>query len=296
MTSPKRRALGRGLDALLRPATTDVRSLPVGELHPNRFQPRRDFDPAALAELATSIRAQGLVQPIVVTPDADGRYTIVAGERRWRAAQEAGLEQVPVVVHEVRDDRHLLELALVENLQRSDLNPIEEAFAFQTLQDEFGLAQEEIASRLGKGRSTISNSLRLLNLPARVQDLLRSGRLTAGQARPLLALGRPAEQVALADRAVAEGLSARELEALAAAARSPTRAAREPRGESLRDVHSAAAAERLTRRLQTRVEIRRRRDGGGVVQIHFFSEEDLMRLYDRLISADELPTGDERDG
>jgi ParB family transcriptional regulator, chromosome partitioning protein len=285
--APKKRGLGRGLDALLRPAGGDVRSLPVGQLHPNRFQPRRDFEPAALAELATSIRAQGLVQPIVVTPEHDGSYTIVAGERRWRAAQEAGLEQVPVVVREVRDDRHLLELALVENLQRSDLNPIEEALAFQSLQDEFGVSQDEIANRVGKGRSTIANSLRLLNLPDGVQGLLRAGRLTAGQARPLLALGKAAEQVALADRAVAEGLSAREIEALVAAKRQPTPKPRKSTGTA-RDVHSAAAEERLTKLLQTRVEIQRRRSGGGLVKIHFFSEEDLMRLYDRLVAGDDV--------
>jgi ParB family chromosome partitioning protein len=285
--APKRRGLGRGLDALLRPAVSDVRSLPTRQLHPNRFQPRRDFEPTALAELAASIRAQGLVQPIVVTPDAGGAYTIVAGERRWRAAQEAGLEQVPVVVREVRDDRHLLELALVENLQRTDLNPIEEALAFQALQEEFGLAQEEIATRVGKARPTIANSLRLLNLPADIQQMLRAGQLTAGQARPLLSIGKRSAQVALAKRAVAEGLSARQLEALAAARDGAER--RRTRRTPALDVHSAAAAEQLTRRLQTRVEIRRRRDGGGVVQIHFFSEEDLMRLYDRLTAAEGSP-------
>ncbi|HET9767889.1 MAG TPA: ParB/RepB/Spo0J family partition protein [Thermoanaerobaculia bacterium] len=291
MTTPpkaaptKRHGLGRGLDALLPPAGADVRTLPVDRLRPNRFQPRRDFEPEALAELAASIRSQGVVQPIVVKPEAGGVYTIVAGERRWRAAQQAGLEQVPVVVHEVRDDRHLLELALVENLQRSDLNPIEEALAFQSLQNELGLSQDDIASRVGKSRPTISNSLRLLNLPAQVQEMMRTGRLTAGQAKPLLALGKAAQQVALAERAVAEGLSARQLEALAAAAR---------KGETPReavaaapDVHSAAAAERLTRHLQTKVEIHRRRAGGGLLQIHFFSEEDLMRLYDRLIAAED---------
>jgi ParB family chromosome partitioning protein len=258
--------------------------LPVTALHPNRHQPRRDFDAAALADLAASIRVQGLVQPIVVTPDDGAMYTIVAGERRWRAAQEAGLVDVPVVVHQVRDDRHLLELALVENLQRSDLNAIEEALAYQALQEEFGVAQEEIATRVGKARSTITNSLRLLNLPAEVQALLRGGQLTAGQARPLLALGKPAEQVALAKRAVAEGLSARQIEALVGGRR---RGAKPAKKSEARDVHSAAAEERLTRRLQTRVHIRRRRDGGGTVQIHFFSEEDLMRLYERLMAADE---------
>ena len=278
----KRRGLGRGLDALLEPPKTEVRSLPVGQLVSNRFQPRRDFDPAALAELADSIRAQGVVQPVVVTPGEGGRDVIVAGERRWRAAQEAGLEQVPVVVREVRDDRHLLELALVENLQRSDLNPIEEALAFHALQEEFGLAQEEIATRVGKARPTIANSLRLLNLQPEVQDLLRAGRLTAGQARPLLALARRDAQVALAERAAREGLSARQLEAMVAAPPAVKR-----RREEAPDVHGAAAAERLTRRLQTRVEIKRRRRGGGVVEIHFHSEEELMRLFDRLVAGDE---------
>ena len=288
MTAARRHGLGRGLDALLRPAASDVRALSIAQLRPNRFQPRRDFDPEALAELAASIRAQGLVQPIVVTPDNDGGYTIVAGERRWRAAQEAGLEQVPVVVHDVRDDRHLLELALVENLQRSDLNPIEEALAFQSLQEEFGLGHEEIATRVGKSRPAISNSLRLLNLPARVQELMRAGRLTAGQARPLLALGKASDQVALAERTVAEGLSARQLEALATKGRG--KAAKRKAKPTPAEANTAAAAERLTRRLQTKVEIRRRRNGGGLLQIHFFSEEDLMRLYDRLIAGEDDAT------
>jgi ParB family chromosome partitioning protein len=277
----KRRGLGRGLDALLEPPKTEVRSLPVGQLAPNRFQPRRDFDPVALTELADSIRAQGVVQPVVVTPGEGGRYVIVAGERRWRAAQQAGLAEVPVVVREVSGDRQLLELALVENLQRSDLNPIEEAIAYQALAEEFGHSQEEIAQQVGKARPTISNSLRLLHLQPEVQDLLRAGRLTAGQARPLLALARREAQVALAERAAREGLSARQLEAMVAAP--PTPAKR--RQEQATDVHRAAAAERLTRRLQTRVEIKRRRRGGGVVEIHFHSEEELMRLFDRLVDG-----------
>ena len=285
MTSTKRRALGRGLDSLIKPVTAEVRTLPVRELRPNPRQPRRDFDAAALGELAESIRTQGVVQPIVVTPE-NGGYTIVAGERRWRAAQLAGLEQVPVAVRAVADDRQRLELALVENLQRADLNAMEEADAYQALQHEFGLSQDEIAARVGKARPTIANSLRLLNLPDGVQTLLRSGKLAAGQARPLLSLGKPAAQLALAERAVKEGLSAREIEALVAQATGraaqPTRRRRTPV-----DVHTAAAAERLTRRLHTKVDIRRRRDGGGTLQIHFFSEEDLMRLYDRLIAGGE---------
>lgn len=282
MTTAKRRGLGRGLDALLKPVAGDVRTLPVAQLAPNRKQPRRDFDGESLEQLAASIREQGVVQPIVVSPVESGAYVIVAGERRWRAAQLAGLDQVPVVVRSVTGDRELLELALVENLQRSDLNPVEEALAYQALQEEFGLSQEDVAKRVGKARTTVTNALRLLNLPPPVLDLLRSGRLTAGQARPLLALGRPAEQAALAERAVRDGLSARELEQIAGA---PRREAKPARPAPQQDVHSAAAAERLTQRLQTRVEIRRSRRG-GVVQIHFASEEELMRLYDRL-------TGDE---
>jgi ParB family chromosome partitioning protein len=279
----KRRALGRGLDALLEPAKADVRVLPVERLAPNRLQPRRDFDEAGLAELADSIRTQGLVQPIVVTRRDDG-YTIVAGERRWRAARLAGLVEVPVVVREVADDRHLLELALVENLQRSDLNPIEEALAYQALADDFGLGQEEIARRVGKARPTIANSLRLLNLPQEIQDLVRAGKLTAGQARPLLAVAKVNEQLALARRAVSEQLSARQLEQLTAT-RPSSVGSRRKRGTG--DVHTAAAAERLTRHLQTRVEIRRRRRGGGVLHLHFHSEEELIRLYDRLLGGGE---------
>ncbi len=190
--NPKKRGLGRGLDALIekveeKKPEEPVRTLPIDRLHPNRFQPRTHFDDAALEELAESIRAQGIIQPLVVAPEGDG-WAIIAGERRWRAARQAGLEAVPVVVREVADDREMLELALVENLQRSDLNPIEEAEAYAALQEKFGLSQEDVATRVGKARTTVTNSLRLLRLPDEVLDLLREGRLTAGQARPLLGL------------------------------------------------------------------------------------------------------------
>ena len=189
-----------------------MHTLPIDRLRPNRFQPRSRFDDAAIEDLAASIRAQGIVQPLVVTPEGDD-YAIIAGERRWRAARKAGLEQVPVVVRQVADDRELLELALVENLQRSDLNPIEEAEAYAALQEKFGLSQEEVATRVGKARTTVTNALRLLRLPDEVLDLLREGRLTAGQARPLLGLQDADAQIQLADRAVRDGLSARDLEA-----------------------------------------------------------------------------------
>ncbi|MFL6233237.1 MAG: ParB/RepB/Spo0J family partition protein [Thermoanaerobaculia bacterium] len=292
MTGPagKKRGLGRGLDALIEKAEPKpdepVRTLPVASLHPNRFQPRTYFDEAAIEDLVASVRAQGIIQPLVVTPEGEG-YAIIAGERRWRAARKAGLEAVPVVVRQVADDRELLELALVENLQRSDLNPIEEAEAYAALQEKFGLSQEEVATRVGKARTTVTNALRLLRLPDEVLDLLREGRLTAGQARPLLAIEDPEEQIRLADRAVRDGLSARDLERLAAEPQ-PRETPQPKKPDRPVEVHTAAAEERLTRRLQTRVEIKRQGKGGrGQLRIHFHSEEELMRLFDVLIERGE---------
>jgi ParB family chromosome partitioning protein len=289
-TPLKRKGLGRGLDSLLQreepaPAPAPIQSLSVGQLKPNRFQPRTHFDEDAIEELAASIRSQGVVQPLVVSPDTDGTYFIIAGERRWRASRRAGLEQVPVVVRQVADDRELLELALVENLQRSDLNALEEAEAYLALQEKFGLSQEDIAGRVGKARTTVTNSLRLLRLPEEVQELLREGRLTAGQARPLLGLPSREAQITLADRAVREGLSARDLERLSAMASEPARekTVKKPRPV---EVNTAAAEEKLTRRLQTKVEIRRR-GKGGILQVHFHSEEELMRLYDLMVERGE---------
>ena len=278
----RKRGLGRGLDALIeKPPAESVRSLPVASLRPNRLQPRTHFDETAIEELTESIRAQGIVQPLVVTPEGEG-WTIIAGERRWRAARRAGLEEVPVVVREIVDARELLELALVENLQRSDLNPLEEAEAYAALQEKFGLSQEEVAGRVGKARTTVTNSLRLLRLPEEVRDLLREGKLTAGQARPLLALPGEEEQIRLAARAVREGLSARDLERLAA----PRERPQPKKPDRPVEVHTAAAEEKLTRRLQTRVEIRRQGKGGHL-RIYFHSEEELMRLYDVLIERGE---------
>lgn len=285
MTAVKKRGLGRGLDALIQrpqtPTTTGlagtIRTLPVAALKPNRLQPRTRFDDDELESLAESIRAQGLVQPLIVTVEGDGSYSIVAGERRWRAARRAGLEEVPVIVRGALDDRARLELALVENLQRSDLNALEEAEAYRALHETFGLSQEEIATRVGKGRTTITNALRLLKLPPEIHELLRSGQLTAGQARPLLSLPSRDEQLALARRAAREELSARQLERLTAAP--GARARRPPRQV---EVNTAAAEEKLTRRLQTKVQIHRKGKGGHL-QVHFHSEEELMRLYDLLM-------------
>ena len=291
--SSKRKGLGRGLDALLGSdpvknagsaksgeVSTGITEVISGKLEPNRFQPRTHFDESGLEDLAESIKTQGIVQPIVVTPKGEGLYTIIAGERRWRASKLAGLKKVPVVIREVTDDQHLLELALVENIQRADLNPVEEAEAYKSLGETFELSQEEIAKRVGKGRTTITNFIRLLRLPQEVQDLMRDGRLTAGQARPLLSFGDARQQIELAERAVAEGLTARDLERLASEPREkeeqePKKKASEP------DVHTREAMERLTHFLQTKVEIQRKKKGGAV-KIHFHSEEELIRIYDRL--------------
>lgn len=302
----RRRGLGRGLDALLgsepppspvssdHVAATPPNTLPLDRLEPNRYQPRSHFDSTGLDDLAESIRAQGVVQPIVVTPKQTSpgdppageaaRYVIIAGERRWRAAQRAGLERVPVVVREIDNDRQMLEMALVENLQRADLNAVEEAEAYRTLGETFELSQEEIAARVGKGRTTVTNALRLLRLPEEIQDFLREGRLTAGQARPLLAIPERKDQLELAERAVQEGLTARDLEALAAAPKPKDGKTRKKAQEV--DVHTRAAMERLTHTLQTRVEIVRRRRGGQI-RIQFHSEDELIRLYDRLTQGND---------
>ncbi len=271
----KRKGLGRGLDALIKEESPGgAATLQLDRLKPNRLQPRDRFDSATLAELAASIQAQGLVQPIVVTPRKGGDYTIIAGERRWRAARQAGLQQVPVSIREVADERELLEMALVENLQRTDLNPIEEAAAYRRLAADFGLKQEEVAQRVGKSRAAVSNTVRLLGLPEEVQEYLRQGQLTAGQARPLLALGDADEQIRVARQAVRRGLSARDLE----------KKSRRRKSGKQPDANTRAAGEQLTRSLGTRVEIKRRGKGGAVV-ISFHSEEELIRLHELLMKA-----------
>ena len=279
MSEQKKRGLGRGLDSLLRPEES-VRTVEIGRLRPNRFQPRVQFQDEGLDELAASIRSQGVIQPLLVRPEGDGAYTIIAGERRWRAAQRAGLAQVPVVIREVSGDRELLELALVENLQRADLNPVEEAEAFRSLHEAFGQTQEQIALRVGRSRSAVTNVLRLLRLPPEILDLLRAGQLSAGQARPLVGVEPAERQLALARRAVQDGLSARQIEELVQAAERQRERRRRP--TLAPEPNAAAAAERLTHRLQAKVEIARR-GKGGTVRIHFHGEEELMRLFDLLM-------------
>jgi len=254
-----------------------MREIEVERLVTGRLQPRREFPQEALDGLAASIREHGVVQPLVAVAREDGTFEVVAGERRLRAARQAGLATVPVIVRDKPSDRELLELALVENLQREDLNPIEEAEAYARLREEFGLAQEEIAARVGKDRATVSNTLRLLKLSQRVRDRVRSGALSAGHARAIAALGSVDEQEGLAEEVLRRGLSVRQTEARVAALTAGPRVRREkPRDPFTRD-----AEEKLSRRLQARVRIVRRRRGGRI-EIGFGSEEQLIGLFERL--------------
>src|SRR6187549_3057255 len=280
----KRPALGKGLSALIpdvpepRASTMEV---DIDRLAPNRLQPRAQMDDARLDDLARSITANGVIQPIVVRRDGD-RFQIIAGERRWRAAQKAGLMRVPVVVRDVADghDRSLLEMALVENIQRENLNPIDEALAYRRLSDEFRLTQEEIASAVGKDRASIANFQRLLRLPAEVQAEVASGTLSMGHARALLALGGEAEQRSVARDVIARNLSVRETEALVRKSSEGTKAT-EPSAPKPVDVHTRAAEDRLRLALGTRVRIVRQ-GARGRIEIDFGSEDELIRLYDQL--------------
>src|SRR5262245_26880654 len=283
-----RKALGKGLTALLPPrASTMVEAaaqparapqmptrLRVDEIDPNPVQPRRIFEPERLQELANSIRANGVIQPIVVRP-AGARYQLVAGERRWRAAKLAGLEAVPVVIQEIPDNR-LLEITLVENIQREDLNAIETALAFDRLAKELGLSHEQIGERTGKDRSTITNLLRLLQLPGDLQALVANRRLSQGHARCLL--GLPAElQREVAEKVVAQGLSVRQVESLTQRM-TETRKPKSPKEIHI-DPNVKAAIQELERVLSTKVRIVEKSNSSGSIEIDYYSPEDLDRIY-----------------
>jgi ParB family chromosome partitioning protein len=275
----KRPALGRGLSALIpdapaRPAEHGL-DIDADLLRPNRFQPRASIDEDKIDELARSIRTNGIIQPIVVRK-SDGGYEIVAGERRWRAAQRAGLLKVPVVVREIPDDR-LLAAALIENIQREDLNPIEEAQAYRRLADEYHLTQDQIADAVGKDRSSVANYLRLLKLPQEVRSSVGSGALSMGHARAILGLADEAAQLRVSREVVSKTLSVRETEALVKKAAQPP----QTRTELEKDVHTRAAEERLRFALGTRVQIVRK-GKGGKIEIEFGSEDELQRLYEQL--------------
>jgi ParB family chromosome partitioning protein len=279
----KRPALGRGLSALIpdspapAPAASADRSLEIDTdlLRPNKFQPRTNMDEEGIEELSRSIRANGIIQPILVRK-VDTRYEIVAGERRWRAAQRAGLLKVPVLVRDVPEDK-LLAVALIENIQREDLNPIEEAVAYRRLLDDFQLTQEQIAEAVGKDRSSIANYIRLLRLPQEVRSNVASNGLSMGHARALLALGDESAQLRLSREIVARGLSVRETEALVKKAGTPA----DVKAEKPVDVHTRAAEDKLRLALGTRTRILRKGKGGRI-EIDFVSEGELQRLYERL--------------
>jgi ParB family chromosome partitioning protein len=285
----KRPALGRGLSALIPdapPPTTPASAPPPASteraleidsdlLRPNKFQPRVRVDDAKIDDLARSIKTNGIIQPIVVRKVEDG-YEIVAGERRWRASQRAGLLKVPVVVRNIPDDR-LLAAALIENVQREDLNPIEEAQAYRRLADEFQLTQEQIADAVGKDRSSVANYVRLLRLPHEIRENVAAGTLSMGHARAVLALTDEAAQLRLARDVVAKQLSVRETEVLVKKASSPAPKREEPE----KDVHTRAAEDKLRFALGTRVRIVRKGKGGRV-EIDFASEDELHRIYDQL--------------
>ncbi len=283
-----RSGLGRGLSALLpeaeAPGAPRVSELAVGELRANPYQPRQTFDEAKLDELAASLARHGMMQPVTVRSAPDGRgYEVVAGERRWRAAQRAGLTTVPVMVV-TAGDREMLEMALVENLQREDLNAIEAAEAYRRCMEEFGLTQEQLAEQVGKSRTAVANTLRLLRLAPEVRTMVIDGRLTEGHARAVLALVDETEQVSVARRIVADGLTVREAEELARERRArPSRRRADEPGEFVpMDPELAAFAERLQRALGTRVEVHLSPNGSGSLVIRFYTPEDLTRIAERL--------------
>lgn len=280
MSKPK--GLGRGLDALLggdesaRSGSEALATLAVGAIQPGRYQPRTRMDQTALAELAASIRAQGLMQPLLVRPIGGERYELIAGERRWRAAQMAGLDQVPALVREVPDEAALA-MSLIENIQRENLNPIEEAAGLQRLVDEFRMTHEQVADAIGRSRSATTNLLRLLKLAKPVQQFVMEGALEMGHARALLALDG-ARQIEAANRVAARGLSARETEALVA---------RLLRGQAVRrrrkpDRDLARLEEEISERLGTTVEIRAGPKGSGKIVLHYSGLEHLEQLLKKL--------------
>lgn len=297
----KKRGLGRGLGALIMNTTGvstassagsetgGVRQLHIDDLNPNPHQPRTHFDGATLTELADSIRAHGIIQPLVVTmaPDQPDRYWIVAGERRWRAARLAGLTVVPAIVREA-SPQQLMEWALVENVQRDDLNPLEEAVAFQALLADFGLTQAEVAERVGKSRSAVANSVRLLHLPPDAQQAIVDGRISAGHARALLSL--PAVdlmQTALAE-IVARQLSVRQTEALVKQMlEAPPRPVAEPIIDPNLQAHLSHLEDRFRSALSTRVSLNRNDDGSGRLVVHFYSDDDLDTIYRLITGVDE---------
>lgn len=297
---PTKHGLGRGLGALIPPSqpsaiTAGVKQVPVAAISPNPRQPRHKIDPEALRELADSIREHGLIQPLIVTPAPDStelapRYQLIAGERRWNAAKLAGLATVPVIVRGATP-QEMLELALVENIQRADLNVLEEANAYRQLMTDFGLTQEQVASKVGKNRTTIANALRLLKLPAEIQAALADETITEGHARAILTVEDEKQQKQLLRQVIEQGLSVRQTEEAArrggdkpATAERKARSAVSSRRSAEPEMPAATRAleEDFRRALGTKVQVFRSRKGGKIV-VHFYSEEELEAIYSQIV-------------
>lgn len=280
--APKKKGLGRGLDALFADnaveeiSSTSAVKLSINDIEPNKNQPRKNFDEDSLAELADSIAQHGVIQPLLVRPMPDGSYQLVAGERRWRAARMAGLFEVPVVIKELSDSE-TMEMALIENLQREDLNPIEEAEGLQLLMDTYGLTQEEAANRVGRSRPAVANALRLLALPATVLELTRDGKISAGHARALLAFQDESQMFQVVELILKKGISVREVERLAKAA------SKQPKEKIIvhRDVFYDEVELALSDTLRRHVKIREgkgKEANKGILEVEFFNREDLEKL------------------
>lgn len=260
-----------------------VREVAIGQIVANRQQPRTEFDEEKLAELTESVKKHGVLQPLVVTPAKDGRYELVAGERRWRAARKAGLQKVPVIIRENLNSQDMLELALIENIQRDDLNAIEEAKSYQSLIEQFDYTQDRVAERMGKSRAAVANSLRLLQLPKTVQDDVMQGRMTAGHARALLAIGDLQEQLTLREMILREQLTVRDVEGMIQArkgAKPKVAAAGSQLSPQLRLI-----VDEMAKTVGTKVNLKRKSDKSGVVQIEYYSLQDLDKIYRRIMGS-----------
>lgn len=284
-----KRGLGKGLEALI-PSSSNlagdgqrVTMVAVEQIEPNSYQPRRNFDDGKLEELAASIKEHGVVQPVVLRPLASGRYELVAGERRWRACRLLNMENIPAVIKDLTDSQ-TTEIALIENIQREDLSPLEEAGAFRTLMEEFGFTQEQLAQRLGKSRPYVANILRLLQLPHEVQELVSQGQLTAGHARALLSIEEPQKMVSMGKEIARKGLNVRATEELVRRIANSARVSRgiRQRRETMPDTDLEALAEELQGLLGTRVKIKSSGDGGKI-EIEYYSKDDLCRVIDLIL-------------
>ncbi len=279
----KKTGLGRGMDALFLDNSTEAKGttlISVNEIEPKRDQPRKYFDEEALSELADSIAIHGVIQPLLVRPLGDGGYQLIAGERRWRAARLAGLTEVPVVVREMADDE-AMELALIENLQREDLNPIEEAEGFRVLMENYGLTQEQAAQRVGKSRPAVANAMRLLSLPDKVLDMVRIGTLSAGHARTILPIEDEGLCYALAVEIVDKGISVRETEKRVKGILEPKKE-KSPKKTPKRDPYYDECELAISQELGRKAKITPTKGGKGTIEIEFFSKTDLQSILEAL--------------